>query len=302
MLGSSRWNRAHDLERKLGPWKHARVMWLPWRLIEPPSCTASSGRGIWKREMWQPAITFSTPGQWRWWAASMSVWQWRFGNTKWEASRSRQTNQLWLEHEACCQYYQDQFLFIVLFLSLYSSWSFQTCAACACILIISWACCITFICWTTLSKSGTQIRLIWISNHFTSYKQHDCQRHLLCIASHAAVCTKYFTQQYIKGMLTKLSCSFLSADDGSFWGQVGSRPPGGKGPLAGVKLLSEKLLQLHADLDEVWCGRAWNDHLENVPLQVSVDEDLTGRRRGEKIEREEVSGRQRRETDDWDDD
>lgn len=73
MLGSSRWNKAQDLERKLGPWKHARVMWLPWRLIEPPSCTASSGRGIWKREMWQPAMTFSTPGQWRWWAASMSA-------------------------------------------------------------------------------------------------------------------------------------------------------------------------------------------------------------------------------------
>lgn len=73
MLGSSRWNRAQDLDRKLGPWKQARVMWLPWRLMEPPSCTASSGRGIWKREMWQPAITFSTPGQWRWWAASISA-------------------------------------------------------------------------------------------------------------------------------------------------------------------------------------------------------------------------------------
>lgn len=26
MLGSSRWNKAHDLERKLGPWKQASVM------------------------------------------------------------------------------------------------------------------------------------------------------------------------------------------------------------------------------------------------------------------------------------
>lgn len=57
-------------------------------------------------------------------------------------------------------------------------------------------------------------------------------------------------------MLTKLSCSFLSIDDGGFRGQVGARPPGRKCPLAGVELLSEKLLQLHADLDEVWCGGA----------------------------------------------
>lgn len=73
ILGSSRWKRAHDLDRKLGPWKQARVMWLPWRLMEPPNWTASSGRGIWKRDMWQPAMTFRTPGQWRWCAASMSV-------------------------------------------------------------------------------------------------------------------------------------------------------------------------------------------------------------------------------------
>lgn len=79
MLGSSRWNKAQDLERKLGPWKQASVMWLPCRLIEPPNCTASSGRGIWKSEMWQPAITFSTPGQWRWWAASISEWQRQLG-------------------------------------------------------------------------------------------------------------------------------------------------------------------------------------------------------------------------------
>lgn len=57
-------------------------------------------------------------------------------------------------------------------------------------------------------------------------------------------------------MLTQLSRSFLSVDDRSFWGQVGTRAPRGKCPLAGIKLLSEKLLQLHADLDEVWCGGA----------------------------------------------
>lgn len=57
-------------------------------------------------------------------------------------------------------------------------------------------------------------------------------------------------------MLTKLRSSFLSADDGGLWGQVGAGAPGGERPLAGVELLSEKLLQLHADLDEVWCGGA----------------------------------------------
>lgn len=57
-----------------------------------------------------------------------------------------------------------------------------------------------------------------------------------------------------RGMLTKLCSSFVSVDDGGFRGQVGARAPGGEGPLAGVELLSEKLLQLHADLDEVWCG------------------------------------------------
>lgn len=58
------------------------------------------------------------------------------------------------------------------------------------------------------------------------------------------------------GMLTELCRSFLSVDDRGFGGQVGTRAPGGQGPLAGVELLSEKLLQLHADLNEVWCGGA----------------------------------------------
>lgn len=102
MFGSSRWNSAHDLERKLGPWKQASVMWLPWRLIEPPSWTASSGRGIWKREMWQPAMTLSTPGQWRWWAASMSVTQRQAGVD------CKQTNQSWPQCEPCC--WQDPIL------------------------------------------------------------------------------------------------------------------------------------------------------------------------------------------------
>lgn len=59
-----------------------------------------------------------------------------------------------------------------------------------------------------------------------------------------------------EGVLTKLCSSFLSVDDGSLWGQVGAGAPRGEGPLAGVELLSEELLQLHADLDEVWCGGA----------------------------------------------
>lgn len=84
-----------------------------------------------------------------------------------------------------------------------------------------------------------------------------------------------------KSCLTKLRASFLSVDDGGFRGEVGARAPGGESPLAGVELLSEKLLQLHADLDEVGCGGARNDHLENVPLQVSVDENLAGGGEGE---------------------
>lgn len=91
-----------------------------------------------------------------------------------------------------------------------------------------------------------------------------------------------------KSCLTKLCGSFLSVDDGGFRGEVGARAPGGESPLAGVELLSEKLLQLHADLDEVGCGGAWNDHLENVPLQVSMDENLAGRREGEEMGRKEV--------------
>lgn len=148
MLGSSRWNKAHDLERKLGPWKQARVMWLPWRLIEPPSCTASSGRGIWKREMWQPAITFSTPGQWRWWAASMSAWQSRLWDTKWEAGLDvgRRINSDWnMRHVAAGN--RICFLF---FLPSNDLQSFKINAAFCLFFIISWACLITSSFWTTL--------------------------------------------------------------------------------------------------------------------------------------------------------
>lgn len=77
-------------------------------------------------------------------------------------------------------------------------------------------------------------------------------------------------------LLTKLCSSFLSVDEGGFRRQVRARTPGGKSSLAGVELLSEKLLQLHADLDEVWCGGARNDHLKNIPLQVPVNKDFTG--------------------------
>lgn len=57
-------------------------------------------------------------------------------------------------------------------------------------------------------------------------------------------------------LLTKICSSFLCVDDGGFRGQVGPGAPGGKSSLAGVELLSEKLLQLHTNLDEVWCGGA----------------------------------------------
>ena len=56
-------------------------------------------------------------------------------------------------------------------------------------------------------------------------------------------------------MLTELS-AFLIVDDWCFRRQVRSGAPGGQSPFAGVKLLSEKLLQLHADLDEVRSGGA----------------------------------------------
>lgn len=57
-------------------------------------------------------------------------------------------------------------------------------------------------------------------------------------------------------MLTELRGSLLGIDDGGFRGRVGAGAPGGERPLAGVKLLREKLLQLHADLDEVGRGGA----------------------------------------------
>ena len=75
--------------------------------------------------------------------------------------------------------------------------------------------------------------------------------------------------------LTEFCGSFLDVDEGGFGGQVGARAPCGQRSLAGVELLSEELLELHADLDEVGRGAPGDDHLEDVPLQVSVDEDLT---------------------------
>lgn len=73
IFGSSRWKRAHDFERKFGPWKQASVMWFPCKLIDPPNCIPSSGNGIWNKDMWHPETTFSTPGQCRWWAASSTA-------------------------------------------------------------------------------------------------------------------------------------------------------------------------------------------------------------------------------------
>lgn len=73
IFGSSKWKRAQDFERKFGPWKQASVMWFPCKLMEPPNCIPSSGRGIWNKEMWHPETTSSTPGQCRWWAASSTA-------------------------------------------------------------------------------------------------------------------------------------------------------------------------------------------------------------------------------------
>lgn len=54
--------------------------------------------------------------------------------------------------------------------------------------------------------------------------------------------------------LTEFGCSFVHIGHWCFGGQVGSRTPGGQGTLACVKLLSEKLLQFHANLDQVRSG------------------------------------------------
>lgn len=73
IFGSSKWKRAHDFERKFGPWKQASVIWFPCKLIDPPNCIPSSGNGIWNKDMWHPDTTFNTPGQCRWWAASSTA-------------------------------------------------------------------------------------------------------------------------------------------------------------------------------------------------------------------------------------
>lgn len=78
-----------------------------------------------------------------------------------------------------------------------------------------------------------------------------------------------------KSTLTKFG-SFVCVDDGGFGRHVGHRTPGGQCPLAGVKLLREELLKLHADLYQIRSGGSGDDHLEYVPLQVSVHKDLTG--------------------------
>ena len=82
--------------------------------------------------------------------------------------------------------------------------------------------------------------------------------------------------------LTEFCGSFLDVDQGGFGGEVGARPPCGQGSLAGVELLREELLELHADLDEVGRSAPGDDHLEDVPLQVAMDEDHAeqGERRG----------------------
>lgn len=89
--------------------------------------------------------------------------------------------------------------------------------------------------------------------------------------------TKLYVNSKIDiGTLTKFRCSFVHVDDWGFRRHVGHWAPGGQGSLAGVKLLSEELLQLHADFYQVRGGGAGDDHLEYVPLQVSMHKDLTG--------------------------
>lgn len=86
----------------------------------------------------------------------------------------------------------------------------------------------------------------------------------------------YVKSRIVTSTQTEFICSFVHVDDRGFGRHVGHRAPGGQGSLAGVKLLCEELLQLHADLYHVrGCG-AGDDHLEYVPLQVSMYKDLTG--------------------------
>lgn len=86
----------------------------------------------------------------------------------------------------------------------------------------------------------------------------------------------YFKSKMVTSTLTEFSCSFVNVDDRGFGRIVGHRAPGGQGSLTGVKLLCEELLQLHANLYQVRGGGAGDDHLEYVPLQVSMYKDLTG--------------------------
>lgn len=252
MLGSSRWNRAHDLERKLGPWKQARVMWLPWRLIEPPSCTASSGRGIWNREMWQPAITFSTPGQWRWCAASMSVWQRRIREHRMRGrvGVGRQIDCDWnMRHVAagnriscwalCC------FHPFTASNHLKSHW----------LLFVSnnltrkihWIQLLNHIV-SDLSE-WIPIKCIRITNQSTSYSSRTPSITGSAYQIMAQPALSISASSTEKDLLTELCRTLLCVDDGGFGRQIGAGAPGGEGPLAGVELLCEKLLQLHADLD-----------------------------------------------------
>lgn len=97
IFGSSKWKRAQDFERKFGPWKQARVMWFPCKLMDPPNCIPSSGNGIWNKDIWHPDTTFNTPGQCRWCAASSTTKEpknicHKWSQATWAGKRQRQVH------------------------------------------------------------------------------------------------------------------------------------------------------------------------------------------------------------------
>lgn len=70
IYGSSIVNSAQDLERKLMPWKQAREMFLPWRLMVPPMTVSWSGKVHENMDILQPLRCSSTFCQCRWWRIS----------------------------------------------------------------------------------------------------------------------------------------------------------------------------------------------------------------------------------------
>lgn len=84
MHGSLRENKAHDLDLKLIPWKHASEMFAPWSSIVPPSTVPESGRGKRIVDKCRPATCANTFCQclWCWASCTIHAECWLFGAEK----------------------------------------------------------------------------------------------------------------------------------------------------------------------------------------------------------------------------